>query len=70
MPKSILSSINPPLIKEIIDYFDAFLIGLTATPSKSTIGFFNSNLVMEYGHEEAVADQINVDFTIFNIYMT
>ncbi len=55
------------LWKQVIDYFDAYLIGLTATPSKSTIGFFNSNLVMEYGHEQAVADQVNVDFTVYNI---
>jgi type I restriction enzyme R subunit len=55
------------LWKQVLDYFDAFIIGLTATPSKSTIGFFDSNLVMEYTHEEAVADQINVDFTTYNI---
>lgn len=55
------------LWKQVLDYFDAFLIGLTATPSKSTIGFFNNNLVMEYSHEHAVADQINVDFTVYNI---
>ncbi|KHO51835.1 MAG: Type I site-specific deoxyribonuclease, partial [archaeon GW2011_AR13] len=35
---------------QVLDYFDAHLIGLTATPSSSTIGFFKSNLVMEYGH--------------------
>jgi len=55
------------LWKQVLDYFDAYLIGLTATPSKSTIAFFNSNLVMEYGHEEAVADQVNVDFTVYKI---
>jgi len=52
---------------QVLDYFDAHLIGLTATPSKTTIGFFKSNLVMEYGHEQAVADNINVDFTVYNI---
>lgn len=55
------------LWKQVLDYFDSFLIGLTATPSKSTIGFFNSNLVMEYDHEKAVADQVNVDFSVYNI---
>ena len=55
------------LWKQVLDYFDSYLIGLTATPSKSTIGFFNSNLVMEYGHEQAVADNVNVDFTVYNI---
>jgi type I restriction enzyme, R subunit len=34
--------------KQVLDYFDAHLIGLTATPGKQTIGFFNQNLVMEY----------------------
>jgi len=55
------------LWKQVLDYFDTFLIGLTATPSKSTIGFFNKNLVMEYTHEEAVAHQINVDFDVYKI---
>ncbi|MBI4447881.1 DEAD/DEAH box helicase family protein [Candidatus Woesearchaeota archaeon] len=55
------------LWKQVLDYFDAFLIGLTATPSKSTIGFFDKNLVMEYGHENAVADQVNVDFDVYRI---
>jgi len=55
------------LWKQVLYYFDAFLIGLTATPSKSTIGFFDKNLVMEYGHERAVADQVNVDFDVYRI---
>lgn len=46
--------------KQVLDYFDAHLIGLTATPGKQTIGFFNQNLVMEYTHDNAVADGINV----------
>jgi type I restriction enzyme R subunit len=44
--------------------FDASLIGLTATPSKQTFGFFNQNLVMEYGHEPAVADGVNVNYDV------
>jgi type I restriction enzyme R subunit len=55
------------LWKQVLDYFDAFLVGLTATPSKQTFGFFNRNLVMEYGHEQAVADHVNVDFEIYRI---
>jgi type I restriction enzyme R subunit len=55
------------LWKQVLDYFDAHLIGLTATPAKSTIGFFNKNLVMEYSHEQAVANQINVDFDVYQI---
>jgi type I restriction enzyme, R subunit len=55
------------LWRQVLEYFDAFLIGLTATPSKQTIGFFNQNLVMEYNHEQAVADHVNVDFDMYRI---
>ncbi len=51
----------------MLEYFDAYLIGLTATPSKQTFGFFNKNLVMEYTHDEAVADGVNVDFDVYKI---
>lgn len=52
---------------QVLEYFDAYLIGLTATPSKQTFGFFNRNLVMEYGHEQAVADGVNVNYDVFRI---
>jgi type I restriction enzyme R subunit len=52
---------------DVLKYFDAFLIGLTATPSKQTIGFFDKNLVMEYTHEEAVADHVNVPYDVYQI---
>jgi type I restriction enzyme R subunit len=55
------------LWRQVLDYFDSFLIGLTATPTAQTIGFFNNNLVMEYGHEEAVADGVNVGFDVYRI---
>ena len=55
------------LWRQVIEYFDAYLIGLTATPAKHTYGFFSGNLVMEYTHEEAVADGVNVDFEIYRI---
>jgi type I restriction enzyme R subunit len=29
---------------QVLEYFDAFLIGLTATPAKHTFGFFKKNL--------------------------
>ena len=51
----------------VLEYFDAFIIGLTATPNKQTFGFFNRNLVMEYGHERAVADGVNVDYQVYVI---
>ncbi len=55
------------LWSQVLDYFDAFIIGLTATPSKQTLGFFNQNLVMEYSHERAVADSVNVGYEVYRI---
>lgn len=55
------------LWKQVLDYFDAFYIGLTATPDKRTFGFFNENVVSEYRHEEAVADGVNVGFDTYVI---
>ncbi len=55
------------LWQQVLDYFDAFLIGLTATPDKRTFGFFNENVVSEYSHEEAVADGVNVGFDVYTI---
>ncbi len=45
---------------QVLDYFDSFLVGLTATPEIYTFAFFNQNVVSEYTHEDAVADGVNV----------
>jgi type I restriction enzyme, R subunit len=55
------------LWRQVLEYFDAHLIGLTATLSKQTFGFFNQNLVMEYNHERAVADGVNVNYDVYRI---
>ena len=55
------------LWRQVLEYFDAFLIGLTATPTKKTIGFFNQNMVSEYTHEDAVVDKVNVGYDIYRI---
>ncbi len=55
------------LWRQALEYFDAYIIGLTATPSKQTFGFFNQNLVMEYPRARAVADGVNVDGEVFRI---
>ena len=55
------------LWKQVLDYYDGFLIGLTATPDKRTFGFFNENVVSEYKHEDAVADGVNVGFETYII---
>jgi type I restriction enzyme R subunit len=55
------------LWRQVLEYFDASLVGLTATPSKQTLGFFHQNLIMEYPFERAVADGVNVDFDLYTI---
>lgn len=53
--------------RQVLDYFDAFVIGLTATPNKQAFGFFDQNLVMEYTHDQAVVDKVNVPFDVYRI---
>jgi len=55
------------LWRQVLDYFDAFLVGLTATPDSRTYAFFNQNVVSEYTHEDAVADGVNVQGEIYVI---
>ena len=52
---------------QVIQYYDAFQIGLTATPDNRTFGYFNQNIVSEYTHEQAIADGVNVGFDVFLI---
>jgi type I restriction enzyme, R subunit len=52
---------------QVLDYFDAFLVGLTATPSAFTYGYFNGNIVAEYTYEQSVIDEVNVDFNVYRI---
>ncbi|THD03380.1 type I restriction-modification enzyme R subunit C-terminal domain-containing protein [Rhodanobacter lindaniclasticus] len=55
------------LWKQVLDYFDAFLIGLTATPDNRTYGFFNQNVVAEYSYEQSVLDGVNVGYDVYEI---
>lgn len=55
------------LWKQVLDYFDAFLIGLTATPDKRTYGFFSENVVAEYSYEQSVVDGVNVGYDVYEI---
>ena len=55
------------LWKQVLDYFDASLIGLTATPDQRTFGFFNENVVAEYTYEQSVADGVNVGYDVYEI---
>ncbi len=55
------------LWKQVLDYYDSFIIGLTATPDARTYAFFNENIVSEYSHEMAVADGVNVGYDVYTI---
>ena len=53
--------------RHVLEYFDAFIVGLTATPYNQTLGFFDHNLVYEYPHEQAVEDNVNVGYYVYRI---
>ena len=55
------------LWRQVLEYYDAFLIGLTATPDSRTYGFFNKNVVSEYTYEQSVADGVNVPYDVYTI---
>ncbi|MBI2471002.1 MAG: DEAD/DEAH box helicase family protein [Planctomycetes bacterium] len=52
---------------QVLDYFDAFQVGLTATPDTRTFAYFQQNVVSEYSHEMAVADGVNVGYDVYII---
>jgi type I restriction enzyme R subunit len=53
--------------RQVLDYFDAFIVGLTATPSLYTMGFFGQNLIAQYPYERSVADSVNVGYEVYRI---
>ena len=55
------------LWRQVLEYFDCTLVGLTATPAKHTYAFFHKNVVSEYRHEHAVRDKVNVPFSVYEI---
>ncbi len=55
------------LWKQVLDYFDAFQVGLTATPDNRTFGYFNQNVVSDYGYEKAVVDRVLVPYNVYTI---
>jgi len=52
---------------QVLQYYDSFQIGLTATPDNRTFGYFNQNIVSEYSHEQAITDNVNVGHDVFLI---
>jgi type I restriction enzyme R subunit len=55
------------LWKQVLDYFDAFQVGLTSTPDNRTFGYFNQNIVSDYGYEKAVVDGVLVPYNVYTI---
>jgi type I restriction enzyme R subunit len=55
------------LWKQVLDYFDAFQIGLTATPDNRTFGYFEKNIVSDYGYKKAVEDGVLVPYNVFEV---
>jgi type I restriction enzyme R subunit len=53
--------------RQVLEYFDSFIVGLTATPSVHTLGFFNRNIVAEYPYERSVVDGVNIGYEIYRI---
>ena len=53
--------------RQVLDYFDSYIVGLTATPSLHTLGYFNRNIVAEYPYERSVVDGLNVGYAVFRI---
>ena len=53
--------------RQALEYYDSFLIGLTATPTGQTAGFFQGNIVQDYNQERAIADGVNVGFDVYRI---
>lgn len=53
--------------RQVLEYFDGFIVGLTATPSVHTLGFFNKNIVAEYPYERSVVDGVNVGYEVYRI---
>ena len=52
---------------QVLQYYDSFQIGLTATPDNRTFGYFNQNIVSEYSHEQAITDNVNVGHDVYLI---
>lgn len=52
---------------QVLDYFDMFKTGLTATAEHTTVIYFDQNVVTEYKHQQAVADGVNVPYTTYRI---
>ena len=55
------------LWKQVLDYFDALQVGLTATPITGPLVMVNQNIVSDYGYEKAVIDGVLVPYNVYAI---
>lgn len=54
--------------KAVLDYFySANILGLTATPTPETYGFFNNKVIEEYTYDDSIVDGVNVPSRIYRI---
>lgn len=53
--------------RKVLEYFDASIIGLTATETALTTSFFENNRVANYSYAQSVKDGINVGYCIYRI---
>ncbi|MGW2477612.1 DEAD/DEAH box helicase family protein [Streptomyces sp. NPDC001665] len=53
--------------RALLEYFDAPIVGFSATPTATALGFFKGNLVDSYTYEQAVADGVAVDYSVYEI---
>jgi type I restriction enzyme R subunit len=51
----------------VLDYFDSSVVGLTATPTPTTLAYFDDNVIAEYTQQESVFDGVNVDQQLYRI---
>lgn len=51
--------------KQILNYFDSFLIGFTSISDKKSINFFNGNLVYKYNYQQSVADGLHLSYDLY-----
>ena len=55
------------LWRQVLDYFDAFTIGLTGDAEQAGVRVLQPEPRHGVRHEQAVADQVNVDFDVYRI---
>lgn len=53
--------------RALLEYFDAPIVGFSATPTATVLGFFKGNLVNSYSYVQAVADGVAVDCSVYEI---